>query len=122
MWRNVQSYKSKCAEQAAKYEEEAKRLQMQIDALVIPSVDIESFKAYLTASGLNFGRDTEPEKILVETQRLQAEYDKVIRSWPRSFQGTTGKKAKHPARAAPRHVEKLCATERKRRIARGEGT
>ena len=82
MWRNVQSYKSKCAEQAAKYEEEAKRLQMQIDALVIPSVDIESFKAYLTASGLNFGRDTEPEKILVETQRLQAEYDKVISLGP----------------------------------------
>lgn len=95
---------------------------MQIDALVIPSVDIESFKAYLTASGLNFGRDTEPEKILVETQRLQAEYDKVISLGPVPSRAQLAKKRSIQQEQLPVMLKKLCATERKRRIARGEGT
>ena len=83
MWRNAQNYKDRCAEQAAKYEEDLKRLKTQVNALAcVPSVDIESLKAYLTASSLNFGQDAGPEKILVETQRIMAEYDKIASLGP----------------------------------------
>lgn len=83
MWRNAQNYKVRCAEQAAKYEEDLQRLKTQVNALAyVPSVDIESLKAYLTASGLNFGQDAGPEKILVETQKILAEYDKIASLGP----------------------------------------
>lgn len=78
MWRNVQSYKNKCAEMATKYGERLGELREQAEVLAhVPSVDLESFGAYLTASGLNFGQDAVPEKILTEAQRILAEYDKV---------------------------------------------
>lgn len=78
MWRNVQNYTSKCADLIAKYEDNLETLQIQVDALTCASsVDVDSFEAYLAASGLNFGQGAGPEKILVETQRLLAEYDKV---------------------------------------------
>ena len=78
MWRNLGRYKSVCTEMSANYEQELESLREQTEALAeVPAADWDSFWAYLVASDLNFGQDAAPEKILTETQRIQAEYDKV---------------------------------------------
>lgn len=78
MWRNLDSYKSACTELAAKYEQTLKSLKEQTETLAeVPSADQNSFRAYLAASGLSFGKNSAPEDILTETQRILAEYDKV---------------------------------------------
>jgi len=78
MWRSLGHYKSECASRAAKYENEIKVLNDQINALPeVPPADEASFRTYLAASGLQFNLEASPMEILMEAQKILTEYDKV---------------------------------------------
>lgn len=78
MWKNIQNYRSKSARLFARYKEELKNLDKRIQALPESfSVDRTSLRAYLEASGLKLDSKLQLEAILIRTQGILAEYDKV---------------------------------------------